>query len=114
MEIVQGDATALPFDDNRFSAVLCFTMLHHIPRREQQDRAFAEIIRVLRPGATFAGTDSIGTGALFKLIHIGDTLLPIDPKEMPRRLQRAGFAEPVVDDAGKSFRFRACKPELVS
>jgi 16S rRNA A1518/A1519 N6-dimethyltransferase RsmA/KsgA/DIM1 with predicted DNA glycosylase/AP lyase activity len=28
-EVVQGDATVLPFDDSRFSAVLCFTMLHH-------------------------------------------------------------------------------------
>lgn len=110
VEIVQGDATALPFEDGRFSTVLCFTMLHHIPQREQQDRAFVEIARVLRPGGTFAGTDSVGTGALFKLIHIGDTLLPIDPEEMPRRLQRAGLVEPVVDDTGKSFRFRARKP----
>lgn len=110
VEIVHGDATALPFDDDRFSAVLCFTMLHHIPQREQQDRAFAEVARVLQPGGTFAGTDSVGTGALFKLIHISDTLLPIDPEEMPRRLRRAGLAEPVVEDAGKSFRFRAHKP----
>ncbi len=108
-EIVQGDATALPFDDNRFSAVLCFTMLHHIPRREQQDRAFAEIARVLRAGGLFAGTDSVGTGAVFKLIHLGDTLLPIDPEEMASRLGRAGLMEPDVEGNGKSFRFRACK-----
>ena len=40
----------------------------------QQDRAFAEIARVLRPGGTFAGTESVGTGWLFRLIHVGDTL----------------------------------------
>jgi ubiquinone/menaquinone biosynthesis C-methylase UbiE len=112
VEVVQGDATALPFDDDRFSSVLCFTMLHHIPQRERQDRVFAEVARVLRPGGVFAGTDSVGTGRLFKLIHIGDTLLPIAPQEMAQRLQRAGLAQPVIDDAGKSFRFRARKPSL--
>ena len=34
---------------------------------------------MLRPGGTFAGTDSLGTGLVFKLIHIGDTLNLIDP-----------------------------------
>src|SRR5438309_5742178 len=69
VEVTQGDATQLPYPDDRFSSVLCFTMLHHIPTVAGQDRACAEIARVLRPGATFAGTDSIGSGWLFKAIH---------------------------------------------
>ncbi len=109
VEVVQGDATALPFDGGRFSSVLCFTMLHHIPAREQQDRAFGEIARVLAPGGTFAGTDSVGNGALFKLIHLGDTLLTIDPDEMPGRLQRSGLEDARVDRRERSFRFRARK-----
>ena len=32
--VTQGDATAMPYPDGSFSAVLCFTMLHHIPQRE--------------------------------------------------------------------------------
>ena len=108
--VVQGDAAQLPLEDGRFSAVVCFTMLHHIPVREQQDRALAEIARVLRPGGTFAGTDSVGTGAVFKLIHVGDTLLPLDPDEFPSRLRAAGFSEPKVRRAGGTFRFRALKP----
>src|SRR5690242_1019351 len=47
--VVLGDATALPFDDGRFAAVLCFTMLHHVPERELQDRLLAEVARVLAP-----------------------------------------------------------------
>jgi SAM-dependent methyltransferase len=72
VDVVQGDATALPFPDGRFSTVLCFTMLHHIPTASQQDQAFGEVARVVRSGGTFAGTDSIGTGCLFQAIHVGE------------------------------------------
>jgi ubiquinone/menaquinone biosynthesis C-methylase UbiE len=108
--VVQGDATKLPFEDGRFSAAVCFTMLHHIPTAELQDRAFAEIARVLRPGGTFAGTDSAGTGLLFKLIHVGDTLNLVDPDGLPDRLADAGLADATVERGGRSMRFRAHKP----
>jgi ubiquinone/menaquinone biosynthesis C-methylase UbiE len=108
--VVHGDATNLPFEDGRFSAAVCFTMLHHVPSREQQDRALAEVARVLRPGGWFAGTDSVGTGGVFKLIHLGDTLVTIDPAQLPSRLTAAGLAAPRVDRIERSFRFRARKP----
>jgi hypothetical protein len=68
------------------------------------------VLRVLRPGGVFAGTDSVGRGLLFRVIHIGDTLVQIDPSEFPRRLVATGFADVEVDTAGRSFRFRAHKP----
>lgn len=107
--VTQGDATKLPFPDGRFSAVLCFTMLHHIPSLELQDRAFAEIGRVLRPGGTFAGTDSLGTGLVFRLIHVGDTLNLVDPDTLPTRLEAAGMVAPKVRVGGRSFRWQADK-----
>jgi SAM-dependent methyltransferase len=110
VSVVQGDATRLPFEDGRFSAAICFTMLHHIPQPELQDRAFAEVARVLRPGGTFAGTDSIATGMLFKLIHVGDVLQPIDPGGLPARLEGAGLTGPKVSLGSRSFRFSARKP----
>jgi ubiquinone/menaquinone biosynthesis C-methylase UbiE len=108
--VVQGDATQLPFEDGCFSGVVCFTMLHHIPAAESQNRVFAEVARVLRPGGTFAGTDSIGTGALFKLIHVGDILKPIDPDGLPARFAHAGLTGAKISRGGRSFRFRATKP----
>jgi ubiquinone/menaquinone biosynthesis C-methylase UbiE len=114
VEVVQGDATELPFEDNRFSTVLCFTMLHHIPEAKLQDRAFAEIARVLEPGGTFAGTDSVGTGALFQLIHVGERLLLLDPKQLPARLRSAGLGDAEVQRRGGSFRFRARNPDPVA
>jgi SAM-dependent methyltransferase len=110
LTVLQGDATELPFEDGRFSSVLCFTMLHHIPSRELQDRAFGEVGRVLAPGGTFAGTDSVGTGPLFRLIHVGDTLNLLDPDELPDRLSEAGLVDATVERGGRSIRFRAAKP----
>ncbi|MBV9917450.1 MAG: class I SAM-dependent methyltransferase [Solirubrobacterales bacterium] len=107
--VVQGDATELPFPDARFTAVVCFTMLHHVPTLALQDRVFAEVARVLRPGGTFAGTDSIGAGALFKLIHIGDVLRPVEPDALPARLEAAGLRGASVARGGRSFRFRVEK-----
>jgi len=108
--IVQGDATAMPFEDARFSAVVCFTMLHHLPSREAQDRLFAEVARVLRPGGLFAGTDNRGRGLLFRLLHVGDILVPVAAGGLAARLRAVGLAEPAIDERARSFRFRARKP----
>src|SRR5882672_5536497 len=48
--IVQGDAAALPFTDRTFSSAVAVLTLHHLRSSEQQDRAFAEVHRVLQPG----------------------------------------------------------------
>jgi ubiquinone/menaquinone biosynthesis C-methylase UbiE len=108
--VEQGDATQMPFSDGRFSGVVCFTMLHHLPSVELQDRLLAEATRVLRDGGVFAGTDSLGTGRFFKLLHVHDTLVPVSPDGLPQRLEGAGLADPSVQIGGRSFRFSACKP----
>jgi SAM-dependent methyltransferase len=111
--VVQGDATAMPFDDGRFSAVVCFTMLHHLPSPAAQDRLLAEAARVLRPGGLFAGTDSLGTGLLFRLLHVGDTLVPVGPDGLPERLRAVGLGDTEIRRSERSFRFHARKPESV-
>src|SRR5262249_6071115 len=55
VEVITGDATAMPFADCRFSAAICLTMLHHVPTRALQDRVLSEVCRVLQPGAPFVG-----------------------------------------------------------
>jgi len=50
VQTVACDAEDLPFDDDSFDLVLGHAVLHHIPHL---DRAFAEFMRVLRPGGRF-------------------------------------------------------------
>jgi len=109
VEVVEADATDLPFGDARFSAAVCFTMLHHVPSPALQDRLLAEVRRVLRPGAPFLGSDSLSSRA-FEWVHWGDTLVPVDPDTFGSRLEHAGFEDVRVERAARSFRFRARRP----
>jgi ubiquinone/menaquinone biosynthesis C-methylase UbiE len=92
VQIVHGDATSLPYADNSFSGAACFTMLHHVPTIALQDRLFAEVARVLRPGAPLIASDSLASDEL-RSHHEGDTYNPIDPRSLPERLTTAGFKE---------------------
>ena len=96
VEVVNADATSLPFPDGRFSAALSFTMLHHVPTPELQDRLFAETARVLRPGCVFAGVDSHDSPD-FRKLHVDDVCVPLVPDELEGRLLRAGFSQVRVD-----------------
>lgn len=107
--VIHGDGAAMPLPDNAFSSVVCFTMLHHIPSARQQDELFTEACRVLRPGGVFAGSDGV-PGAVFRLIHLGDTYNPVPPDTLPDRLSAAGFADVDVVVKNGTQRFRARKP----
>ena len=51
--VVPGDALALPFPDGHFDQVVAAEILEHVP---EDERAMAEIVRVLRPGGQAAVT----------------------------------------------------------
>ncbi len=92
VDVVQGDAVALDFPDDRFSGAASFHMLHHIAPATQQDRVFAELARVLVPGGALVAADGVYSegSAVF---HEDDTYNPIDPDELAARLGTAGFVD---------------------
>ncbi len=104
VEVLHADATNLPLEDDRFSGAVSFTMLHHVPSTELQDRLFAEVARVLAPGGVAVFSDSIASDDLAAL-HDGDTYNPIDPATLPARLGAAGFT--AVDLRTNDFGFVA-------
>ena len=107
--VIRGDGTAMPFDNASFSAAVCFTMLHHVPSSDLQDKLLAEVYRVLRPGGVFAGTDSTWSIGM-ELIHLWDTMVTVDPRTFAERLQAVGFREVIVDCVRRTLRFRAWRP----
>jgi SAM-dependent methyltransferase len=92
VDVVLGDATRLCFPDACFSGAVCFSMLHHVPSPELQDRLFSEAARVLRSGTPMIAVDSVESAEL-RIHHEGDTYQPIDPDSLPDRLREAGFSE---------------------
>jgi len=52
-EAVKGDALDLPFADGTFDCVIASEILEHVP---QDDKAIAELVRVLKPGGALAIT----------------------------------------------------------
>ena len=96
VEVVRGDATAMPFEDDRFSGAVSFTMLHHVPSVALQDALFAEVARVVRPGGVFVASDSVASKDL-EALHGGDIYNPIDPGTLDARFAAAGFASVEVE-----------------
>jgi SAM-dependent methyltransferase len=109
VQVIEGDATEMPFGDAEFSGAVSFTMLHHVPSQELQNNLLAEVLRVLKPGGFFVGSDSLQNWFM-RIIHIGDTLVPVSPDTFGARLESVGFEVLEVQKNSQAFRFRARRP----
>jgi len=104
--VIQGDAATLPFSNGTFSSTIAILVLHHLRSGELQDRAFAEICRVLRPGGVFLALE-IQDRWLHRVGHIRSTFVPVNPASAFPRLSTAGFSMITVDFRSGGFRIRA-------
>jgi ubiquinone/menaquinone biosynthesis C-methylase UbiE len=109
VQVLQGDAAMLPFPDATFSSAMAILVLHHLKSAELQDRAFAEIRRVLRPGGVFFAFE-IQDGWLQRATHTRSTFVPLAPGSSNARLHAAGFSRVTVDLRRGAFRIRALRP----
>jgi ubiquinone/menaquinone biosynthesis C-methylase UbiE len=106
---IRGDASVLPFADRTFSSAIAILMLHHLKSRELQDRAFAEIFRVLRPGGVFLAAE-IQDSWLHRVVHIKSTFVPIEPASALATLTASGFSNGTAECRSGGFRMRAFRP----
>jgi SAM-dependent methyltransferase len=104
--VEQRGAESMPFTAGTFGSAFCFTMLHHVHTPQAQDEIFRETLRVLQPGAVFAGSDSIASPGL-RRFHHDDVYVPVDPDALPERLCAAGFTDVTVERYDDWFTFQA-------
>jgi ubiquinone/menaquinone biosynthesis C-methylase UbiE len=108
VEIVQGDAAALPFPEKTFSSVTAILMLHHMKSRDVQDHALSEFYRVLRPGGMLVAFE-VQDGWLHRFGHIKSTFVPLQPDSLRGRLEAAGFLRANVDLRRGGYCLRALR-----
>lgn len=84
----QANATALPFEDGSFDAVIAMHMLYHLP---DPAKGFAEMYRVLKPGGFLAVTTN-GVGNMRKMYELTTV-----------------FGSPPFDPAGAAFGYDAAE-----
>ena len=116
-EFRQGDAQALPFDDNAFDAVVCGYGIIHLPDPE---KALAEFHRVLRPGGRTAVSvwdapkSDNGFGIVYDALKAhGDLTVPLPygpdsyqfstRKSMTAALRAVGLGDIVVTPVPQSW-----------
>ncbi len=109
VNVICADATDSALPSQAFTAVTCFTMLHHLPTAAGQDRLFAEARRILRPGGLFVGADGLDTPDRRDL-HSDDIFMPVDSDTLPARLAAAGLRDVRVTVDGDRVRFAASAP----
>lgn len=103
-----GDATQMPYDDESFDSVGSFTMLHHVASPAAQYRILAEALRVLRPGGTLLGSDSLASTGLHQF-HADDTYNPVEPATLLVWLRALGFSA-ITITVDEVLKFTARKP----
>jgi ubiquinone/menaquinone biosynthesis C-methylase UbiE len=106
--VLQGDASALPFPEKTFSAAIAVLVLHHLKTSEAQQRAFAEVFRVLRPGGVFLAVE-IQDGFLNRVAHIRSKFVPVAPVTAAETLATIGFSSVSTAGKGSAYRLRAVR-----
>lgn len=100
VEFREGDIEDLPVSDNSVDVVISNCVLNLVPNKA---RAFAEILRVLRPGGHFSISDVVLTGPLHPQLqaaaemYAGCVAGAIQRDEYLALIQQAGFEEVSIE-----------------
>jgi SAM-dependent methyltransferase len=104
VEFLQGSIEDIPLSGGHVDVVISNCVIN---LSADKPRVLAEAFRVLRPGGTFLGSDSLPSDGLHQF-HEGDTYNPVEPAAFLTRLQVAGFGE-ITLRVGHNLIFTARK-----
>lgn len=117
LELIVGDAEALPFPDGSFDGVLLSGLVHHFP----DPRLLAvETYRVLRPGGRFMAFDPNRmnpfmylyrdrSSPLYSSVGVTENERPLLPKQAADVFQSAGFSVSTDYLSGLALQYLASK-----
>ena len=94
VEFRQGDLDARPLEDGSLDGAGMGMVLHHL---DDAHAALLEVLRVLRPGGTFALLELAPPREAWVQETLGDRHLGLPTGEVVRALERAGFHDVHVD-----------------
>lgn len=99
VEFIQGDIEAMPFADNRFEVIVSNCVLNLVPGK---DKAFAQMMRVLKPGGHFCVSDVVIKGDLPQALrkdaemYVGCVAGAIPMDQYMGIIRKAGFKNVTV------------------
>ena len=108
-EVVEGDSSALPFDDGTFNLVTAFETVYYW----DIETAFAEVARVLVPGGRFliCNEDDGHDPDAVEFAKLIPTMVMHTPEALEAAVARAGFSAcSIARREGGDFAIVALKP----
>lgn len=103
VEVRRGDLDALPIADEELDGAVAGLVLHHLADLATPAR---EIFRALKPGGRVAIVELSPHGETWMHENLGDRNLGLDPRDVLRALERAGFVDATLESLEDRYRPR--------
>lgn len=103
LEFRRGELDALPIADEELDGAVCAMVLHHLGDLRP---ALSECYRALKPGGALAIVELAPHKEAWMAEAQGDLRLGLDPRDVLDALERAGFADLLLESPRDAYRPR--------